>query len=229
MSPECSSGWICEGVMTGAPRLRATAVRACLLVSATIGVLAWSAARAAAQGAAPAPAAVEGCTTCHATGDVADAPNLAKLTGLSEAYLLKQLQDYRAGRRKSDIMGPMANGLKTSDLRPVAAHFAGLKPVPEKGTDAALAMLGKALYDNGNQTTGVPNCVGCHGPNGGDAPAYPRLAGQVATYTVQEMMAFKAGTRTNDRARIMREIASRMTEDEIKAVAAYAAGLPVGR
>jgi len=176
-----------------------------------------------------APASVAACAGCHSTGETADTPNMAKLAGLSETYLRKQLDDYRSGRRKSDVMTAMAAGLKSNELTPVAAHFANLKPAPEKGTDAALASRGRSLYEEGNPSKGVPNCVGCHGPNGGDSPDYPRLAGQVATYVVQEMGSFKSGARANDRARVMREIASRMTDDEIKAVAEYAASLPIGR
>jgi cytochrome c553 len=77
--------------------------------------------------------------------------------------------------------------------------------------------------------TGIPNCMGCHGPDGGDSPKYPRLSGQVAAYTVGQLAAFKNGTRRNDRARVMRTIAAGMTDDEMKALAEGIAGPPVNR
>jgi cytochrome c553 len=115
--------------------------------------------------------------------------------------------------------------LKRGDLGVVAAHCASRKRVPDHVVDAAVAARGKPLYEEGNPANGVPNCVGCHGPSGGDSPLYPRLAGQISSYTIQQMSEFKSGFRTNDRARVMREIASRMTDDEIRAVAEYIAGL----
>ena len=81
------------------------------------------------------------------------------------------------------------------------------------------------LYEEGNRATGVPGCVGCHLPNGVGNPRYPRLAGQRQTYVVQQLMNFKSGTRSNDRAGVMRAVAGRLTDEEMRGVAEYLAGL----
>ena len=87
------------------------------------------------------------------------------------------------------------------------------------------ATRGKALYEEGNRATGVPACVGCHQANGAGHEKYPRLAGQRQAYTVQQLTEFKSGARSNDRAHVMRAVAARLTDNEIKAVAEYLAGL----
>ena len=84
---------------------------------------------------------------------------------------------------------------------------------------------GKVLYEEGNRATGVPACVGCHLPDGAGSERYPRLAGQRQAYIVQQLTEFKSGTRTNDRAHVMRALAGRLTDEEIRAVAEYLAGL----
>jgi cytochrome c553 len=81
------------------------------------------------------------------------------------------------------------------------------------------------LYEEGNRATGVPACVGCHQPGAVGHPRYPRLAGQRQAYVVQQFAEFKSGARNNDRAHVMRALAGRLTDDEIKAVAEYLAGL----
>ena len=88
-----------------------------------------------------------------------------------------------------------------------------------------LAARGKVLYEEGNRATGVPGCIGCHLPEGEGSQRYPRLAGQRQAYTVQQLMDFKSGTRSNDRARVMRFVAGRLTDEEMRAVAEYLAGL----
>jgi cytochrome c553 len=72
----------------------------------------------------------------------------------------------------------------------------------------------------------VPACAGCHGPTGAGMPVqYPRVAGQYAEYLAAQLRAFKDGGRANDPNGMMRGVAARMSEREIKAVAEYAAGL----
>jgi cytochrome c553 len=115
--------------------------------------------------------------------------------------------------------------LKAANLGDVVAYYASQKPSAGTVSDDKLAAAGKAIYDDGNTGSGVPSCSGCHQPEGEGNARYPRLAGQHATYTMAQMQAFKEGTRTNDKARVMRAVAARMTEQEIAAVAEYIAGL----
>jgi len=119
----------------------------------------------------------------------------------------------------------LSASLKKSQIRAMAAHFASQTPARGAAENPELAARGKALYEEGNRTTGVPACVGCHLPAAVGSQRYPRLAGQRQAYTVQQLTEFKTGARSNDRAHVMRTLAGRLTEEEIRAVAAYLAGL----
>ena len=73
---------------------------------------------------------------------------------------------------------------------------------------------------------GIAACTSCHGPNGAGIPAqYPRIAGQHAEYTTAQLMAFRSGERANDPNKMMRGVAAKLSDVEIKAVAEYIAGL----
>jgi cytochrome c553 len=169
---------------------------------------------------------VSACAPCH--GGVAGAqaaPNAPRLDGQHAAYLDKQLREYKSGKRKSTIMAPIITALKKQQISGMAKHFASQAPARGALQDAQLSAAGKTLYEEGNRATGVPGCVGCHLADGAGHERYPRLAGQSAAYIVQQLMEFKSGARTNDRAHVMRAVAGRLTDVEIKAVAEYLAGL----
>lgn len=170
---------------------------------------------------------VTACAPCHGSGTAATqtAPNSPKLDGQHAAYLDKQLREYKSGKRKSAVMAPILTALKKQQIPEMAKHFAGQAPARGAAPNAPLAAAGKVLYEEGNRKTGVPGCVGCHLPEGAGHERYPRLAGQAPAYIVQQLMDFKSGARTNDRAHVMRALAARLTDDEMKAVAEYLAGL----
>ncbi len=178
-----------------------------------------------AQGAASVP--VTACLTCHSEGAAAapGAPAFPKLDGQHAAYLDKQLREYKTGKRKSAIMAPLLGALKKHEIPVMAAHFASQTPARGPAENPQLAARGKVLYEEGNRATGVPGCVGCHLPNGVGYQRYPRLAGQRQAYIVQQLVDFKSGARSNDRARVMRAVAGRLTDEEMRAVAEYVAGL----
>jgi cytochrome c553 len=122
-------------------------------------------------------------------------------------------------------MGMVAN-LSEADMKGLAAYYAGQKLKPAAAADKSLAALGQKIWRGGNAANGVPACAGCHGPAGAGMPAqYPRLAGQYAEYIAAQLKAFKEGGRANDPNGMMRGVAARMSEREIRAVAEYAAGL----
>lgn len=166
------------------------------------------------------------CAACHgADGNGGADPTWPKLAGQDADYIAKQLGDFKAGRRKNDIMSGMAATLSVADMRNLGAYFAALKPKPGEATDAQLALQGEKIYRGGNAKTGVSACMSCHGPSGhGIPPRFPKISGQNAPYTQNQLLAFKSGTRSNDGG-IMTRIAFRMSEQEIKAVAEYMAGL----
>jgi cytochrome c553 len=172
------------------------------------------------------PITVTACAACHggAAAAAGGAP-FPTLDGQHAAYLDKQLREYKSGKRTSPIMAPVIAALKKEQISAMAAHFAKQTPARGAVESAGLASRGRALYEEGNRATGVPACVGCHQANGAGYERYPRLAGQRQAYTVQQLTEFKSGARTNDRAHVMRAVAGRLSDDEIKAVAEYLAGL----
>lgn len=165
------------------------------------------------------------CAACHGPDGNSVAPTFPRLAGLQREYIAKQLDDFRTGKRKNETMAPIAVALDAGIVKELAAWFAAKKPAAGPATNPALLELGKSIYLDGNPTTGVPACGGCHEDDGTGSPRYPRLAGQHQAYTVQQMLQFKSGARTNDRGSMMRSLSERMTEAEINAVAEYIAGL----
>jgi len=165
------------------------------------------------------------CVACHGADGNSVAPMFPKLAGQRPEYLAKQLKEFLASKRKNEIMAPMIASLKGDDVPGLAAYFSAQKPVPAGVADSKLAEAGKKIYDDGNEESGVPACVGCHQANAAGNEQFPRLAGQFQAYTLQQLADFKAGVRTNDKGKLMRVVAGRMTDDEMKAVAEYLAGL----
>jgi cytochrome c553 len=165
------------------------------------------------------------CLPCHGEVGNSVVPMFPKLAGQREIYLAKQLNEFISGKRKNEIMAPITATLSKDDVPGLAAFYAAQTQTPGNVADAALADAGKKLYDDGNTESGVPACMGCHQPKGEGNERYPRLAGQHQTYTLQQMADFKAGNRANDKGKVMRAVAERMTDQEMKAVSEYIAGL----
>jgi len=196
------------------------------------GFAAVSAGQAFAQDIAGAQKiAAQVCAACHAAdGNSAAAAN-PKIAGQIPEYLHKQLADFKARSgqrpaRASPVMNGMVAGLSEGDLKGLAAYYSGQKLKPAAAADKELASLGQKIWRGGVAASGVPACAGCHGPAGAGMPAqYPRLSGQFAEYIAAQLRAFKEGARANDPNAMMRGVAARMSEREIRAVAEYAAGL----
>jgi cytochrome c553 len=171
------------------------------------------------------------CAACHGADGNSTAPANPKLAGQFPEYLKKQLSDFKAQAGKKParvnaIMNGMVANLSTSDMENLAAYFSGQKLKPAIATDKELAMAGRKLWRGGNAATGVPACAGCHGPAGAGIPGeYPHLAGQYADYVVSQLKAFRDGGRVNDPNGMMRGVTAHMSEQEIRAVAQYVAGL----
>jgi len=165
------------------------------------------------------------CVACHGTDGNSVAPTFPKLASQHVIYLEKQLNDLLSGKRQSATMEPFLSSFTKADISGLAAYYAGQKITPAEVQDKVLAEAGRKLYEDGNTDSGVPACSGCHQPKGEGNDRYPRLAGQHQEYTINEMNAFKNETRSNDRGKIMRAVAARMTEAEMKAVAEYLAGM----
>ena len=191
-------------------------------VSATLAATTSLAAGDAAAGKTKAAA----CAACHGTDGNSANPEWPKLAGQHAPYLVKQLANFKAGDRKNAMMAPMATPLSEQDMADLAAFFTSQTQNGGKA-DPALVAAGEKLFRGGNATTGVAACMGCHGPNGAGNPQanFPRLSGQHTAYTVNQLKTFRSGERANDAGKMMQNIAARMTDAEMQAVASYIEGL----
>ncbi len=166
------------------------------------------------------------CVACHGEDGNSVLPEWPKLAGQHQSYVVAQLNAFKLGTREDPNMTPIASEMSASDMEDLGAFFAGLK-VKTGEADAELVAPGARLYRGGNADTEVPACMACHGPNGAGNPAalYPALAGQHAAYTEKQLRAYRGGIRTTDQNEVMRTIAARLTDEEIKAVSSYIVGL----
>ena len=183
-----------------------------------------------AQDKAPAVAA-QVCAACHAADGNSVAAANPKIAGQIPEYLQKQLADFKVKgaakpARESAIMNGMAANLSDADIKGLAAYYAGQSLKPAAASDKDLAALGQKLWRGGDAAQGVPACGGCHGPGGAGMPAqFPKLSGQFPEYLAAQLTAFREGRRANDANGVMRGVAARMNDRQIRAVAEYAAGL----
>jgi len=170
----------------------------------------------------------EVCQGCHGADGNSYGPDWPNLASQHVSYITKQIQNFQKGARVNEIMSGMVAGLSEQDAKDIAAYFSSqtVKPSTLK-VDSEIIKTGRKIYKGGNRYSGVPACAGCHGPNGvGNAPAaFPYLAGQVPTYLIKTLKDFKSGARANDPNEIMRNIAAKLTDSEINAVAKYVATL----
>jgi cytochrome c553 len=164
------------------------------------------------------------CAACHgADGNSAIALN-PKLAGQHPEYLLKQLNNFKEGKRANPIMAPMVANLSADEMKGLAAFYASQKQTLGKAKSNGAGSLGEKIYRGGIVATGVPACASCHGANGAGIPKqFPRVAGQHADYALAQMRAFRLGERAN--APMMMVIAAKMTDAEMIAVSDYMQGL----
>lgn len=167
------------------------------------------------------------CTACHGPGGNSTNPEWPRLAGQSEAYTVSQLKAFKDGSRANPLMAGQVAGLSEQDMKDIAAYFFAQQPL----TGAAspdLAEAGQTLYRAGDAERGIPACMGCHGPKGegNAAAAYPRIAGQHADYSAAQLRIYRDGARKGtDKARMMSDVARKLTDEEIAAVASYLSGL----
>ncbi|GGC09909.1 cytochrome c4 [Marinobacterium zhoushanense] len=166
------------------------------------------------------------CAACHGADGNSLAPNFPKLAGQNESYLLKQLKDIKAGDRTVLEMTGMLTNLSEEDLADISAFFASQKIQLGQAAEDQVA-AGQQIFRAGIADKGVAACTACHGPQGkgNNAASFPALGGQSAAYIESSLKKFAAGERANDPAGMMRDIAVKMNDAEIKAVAQYVQGL----
>ncbi len=166
------------------------------------------------------------CAACHAADGNSASPANPVLAGQHADYTAKQLANYKSGERKNPVMLGMSASLSPADMKNLGAYFEAQKPKTRAARNFELVKLGQQIYRGGIIAKGVAACASCHGPSGAGIPAqFPRIAGQYPEYAVSQLQAFRAGERSNDPNKMMRAIAVRLSDQEIKAVVEYMAGL----
>lgn len=166
------------------------------------------------------------CAACHAVDGNSASPVNPRLAGLNYEYLNKQLLNFKSGERKSPVMAGIVANLTPQDMQNLAAYYSAQQPKAAKAKDQALALTGQKIYRGGVQGSGVPACAACHGAQGQGIPTqFPRLAGQHTDYIYDQLNKFRTGERANDGAKMMRTIAAKMTDADMRAVATYIQGL----
>jgi len=164
------------------------------------------------------------CGACHTADGSRGLPANPILQGQHAEYLVKQLTEFKAGKRVNPIMTGMAATLSEEDAKNVAAFYASKQAKPGFAKDKALVTLGEKIYRGGIADRQIPACAGCHSPTGAGIPAqYPRVAGQHSDYAEAQLIAFRSGARANSTQ--MTAVAAKLNDREIKAVADYVAGL----
>ncbi len=166
----------------------------------------------------------ESCSVCHGADGESASPAFPRLAGQHAGYIERQLRDYKSGKRKSRAMSAIIEDVSEADFKSLGAYFQGRPTHTHEVEDAELATVGRFVFTRGNPYSGVPACTACHGENGHGTAALPRLAGQHTRYVERQLQAFDKRERTNDNA-VMHAVASKLTELELRAVAAYVAGL----
>jgi cytochrome c553 len=216
-------------------KLFATSLLAALLALPAMSSFAAGEAAPVAAAAAPVMAAkpdlVKGeatftavCAACHGADGNSGTPAYPKLAQQHPEYLVKQLQEYKSGKRKNAIMQGFAATLSDADMKNVAYWATSKKAKPGFAKEKELVTMGERIYRGGIADRQVPACAGCHSPTGGGIPAqYPRLSGQHSEYTAAQLTYFRDGVRTNSLQ--MTQVAAKLNDKEIRAVSDYIAGL----
>ena len=173
---------------------------------------------------APTTIAQQVCSNCHGIDGNSVSPNFPRLAGQQEAYLEEELTDFRSHARTDppgfEYMWGLSRHLTDGQIKGLAAYFSAQKPVPDAPAEPALAARGKDIFEHGVPSKNIPPCASCHGQQGEGAGTFPRIAYQHADYVVKQLIVFQ---RTDERphAELMKTVSHQLTEEDMKAAAAY--------
>jgi cytochrome c553 len=172
------------------------------------------------------------CAACHGADGNSTSPANPSLAGQHAEYITVQLMHFQSGIRANAVMQAMVAKLTPEEMRSLGIFFAQQKAKASAAKDRELVAAGQKIFRGGNTSSGVPACAACHSPDGAGIPKrYPRVGGQFSDYTLAQLKAFKAGERGADKdgkdvnGKVMAQIASRMSEREMQAVAEFTSGL----
>ncbi len=164
------------------------------------------------------------CAACHGADGNSGTPAYPKLAQQHPQYLVKQLQEFKSGKRDNAIMKGFSAGLSEADMKNIAYWLASKPAKPGFAKEKNLVTLGEKIYRGGVADRQIAACAGCHSPNGAGVPAqFPRLSGQQSEYVAAQLIAFRDGVRKNNA--MMTDVAAKLNDREIKALADYVAGL----
>ena len=191
-----------------------------------VAVIGWSAPALAAGSKEAGQAKSATCMACHGPDGNSPNPEWPNLAGQHASYIEQQLRLFRAGERQNVLMSPMAMILSDEDIADLAAYFSSQTARGGEAEPSKVA-LGQRVYRGGNLDNGQMACAACHGPTGRGNPLakYPSLQGQHAVYVAAQLRAYRAGERSTDVNQVMRNVAARLTDEEIDAVASFVQGL----
>ena len=168
------------------------------------------------------------CTACHGQEGNSVNPLWPNIAGQNAKYTVAQLQAFKNGMRNDPLMSSQAMLLSDEDMRNLAVYFESLPAAVSAVADPGSVARAEALYRGGNEDARIAACLACHGPTGRGNPAaaYPALNGQHAAYTAKQLRDYASNKRQSDgKTRIMRELAARLSEEDIVAIASYVQGL----
>jgi cytochrome c553 len=212
-------------------KLLASLLIAAALAVPAVSVLAQEAAAKAGETKAAKPDLAKGeasftavCAACHGADGNSGTPANPKLAQQHPEYTVKQLQEFKSGKRANAVMSGMAAALSDADMKNIAYWLHSKPAKPGFAKDKELVALGERIYRGGIADRQIAACAGCHSPNGVGIPSqYPRLGGQHSDYTAAQLTGFRDGIRKN--ALQMTQVAAKLNDREIKAVSDYIAGL----
>ncbi len=169
------------------------------------------------------------CAACHGPGGNSSNPEWPKMAGQGSRYVYEQLQRFKSGARMNPLMAATVAPLSEQDFRDLAAYFSVQPATPGVASPAVVATAQK-IYRAGDSSKGLPACAACHGPTGAGVPAaaYPRVGGQHAVYNANRLRAYRDAAATelpDGNYKIMAEVAAKLTDAEIEAMASYLNGL----
>ena len=168
------------------------------------------------------------CGACHGADGNSVNPVWPSIAGQHSTYIVNQLQAFKTGTRSEPLMLSQVMMLSDEDMRNLAVYFSGMPAAAKAVADPASVSRGERIYRGGNRENSTAACIACHGPTGRGNPAasYPSIRGQYATYAAAQLRAYASGARKSDGStKVMRDIAAKLSEEDIVAVSSYIQGL----
>ncbi|SFH61789.1 Cytochrome c553 [Collimonas sp. OK307] len=169
----------------------------------------------------------QACAACHGiNGNTANPALYPNLAGQAPAYLELQLANFKSGERPNPIMKGFAASLKESDMHDLSMYFGAQAVKAQLSSNHELEEKGKRIFTKGS-AAGAPACASCHGAEGHGQAAFPRIASQPAGYTLEQLHVYRDAPKFNNPlATVMKGVAVKLSEDEMKSVSAYIATVP---